>query len=302
MQKIRNVLSLFDGICCGKLALERAKIAFDKYYASEIDPTCIEIAERHHPNIISLGDVSNWKDWDLENIDLIMGGSPCQGFACQGSQLNFDDPRSKLFFTMIEIIDHYKPKYFLLENVGMRKQWQDIITQHIGVEPVHLCSSLVSAQTRKRIYWANWPISEPKCANIHLMSILTKNGVLKNPASIVGRKINPLTGKREDANPDIPYTQCLQVKKDTSKIGCITTVGKDSVLTHLPSGRYPYAFDEYERGVDWRYLTPIECERAQTIPDDYTKGYSDSARKALMGNGWTVDMISHILTCIFNKR
>ena len=179
MQKIRNVLSLFDGICCGKLALERAKIAFDKYYASEIDPTCIEIAERHHPNIISLGDVSNWKDWDLENIDLIMGGSPCQGFACQGSQLNFDDPRSKLFFTMIEIIEHYKPKYFLLENVGMRKQWQDIITQHIGVEPVHLCSSLVSAQTRKRIYWANWPISEPKCANIHLMSILTENDLLE---------------------------------------------------------------------------------------------------------------------------
>ena len=152
MKKIRNVLSLFDGVCCGKLALERAGIQFDNYYASEIDPVCIEIAEKHHPNIISLGDVENWRDWDLENIDLIMGGSPCQGFACQGLQLNFDDPRSKLFFTMVEIIEHYQPKYFLLENVGMRKQWQDIITQYMKVEPVHLCSSLVSAQTRKRIY------------------------------------------------------------------------------------------------------------------------------------------------------
>ncbi|MBT4661742.1 MAG: hypothetical protein HOG73_05235 [Candidatus Marinimicrobia bacterium] len=196
---------------------------------------------------------------------------------------------------MIEIIEHYKPKYFLLENVGMRKQWEDIITQYIGVEPVHLCSSLVSSQTRKRIYWANWEIPTPKNANIHLLSILTENDLLKNPASIVGRKINPLTGKREDSNPDIPYSQCLQVKKDTSKIGCITTVGKDSVLTKLPHGRYPNAFNDYERGIDWRYLTPIECERAQTVPDDYTKGYSDSARKALMGNGWTVNMIAHIL-------
>jgi len=297
MRKIRNVLSLFDGICCGKLALERAGIAFDKYYSSEIDPTCIEIAERHH-NIISLGDVEDWEDWDLQDIDLIIGGSPCQGFACQGTQLNFDDPRSKLFFTMIEILKHYKPKYFLLENVVMRKEWEDIITKYIGVEPVHLCSSLVSAQTRKRIYWANWDISIPKSANIHLMSILTENEALKNPASIVGRKINPLTGKREDFNPDIPYCQCIQVKKDNSKMGCLTTVGKDSVLTRLPSGRYPHAFTDYEKGVDWRYLTPIECERLQTVPDDYTKGYSDSKRKALMGNGWTVDMIAHILSCI----
>jgi len=295
MRQIRNVLSLFDGVACGKLALERAGIEFENYYASEVDPVCIAIAEKNHPDIISLGDVKNWKEWNLEDIDLIMGGSPCQGFACQGSQLNFDDPRSKLFFTMIEIIEHYKPKYFLLENVGMRKEWADIITQYIGVEPVHLCSSLVSAQTRKRIYWANWEILTPKNANIHLLSILTENDLLKNPASIVGRKINPATGKREDSNPDIPYSQCLQVKMDTSKIGCITTVGKDSVLTKLPHGRYPNAFNDYERGIDWRYLTPIECERAQTVPDDYTKGYSDSARKALMGNGWTVDMIVHIL-------
>lgn len=293
MVKIRNVLSLFDGICCGYLALEKAGIEFENYYASEIDPNCIELAEKHH-NIFSLGDVANWQDWDLENIDLIMGGSPCQGFACQGLQLNFDDPRSKLFFTMVEIIEHFKPKYYLLENVGMRKQWQDIITQYMKVEPVHLCSSLVSAQTRKRIYWANWDFEAPKDRLIHLTNLIGDQK-FTNPASINGRKINPATGKREDYNPDIPYTQCLQVKKDNSKMGCLTTVAKDSILSSLPSGRYVDAFN-MEVGEDWRYLTPLEYERLQTLPDGYTEGYNDSTRKAMIGNSWTVDMIAHILS------
>ena len=293
MVKIRNVLSLFDGISCGYLALKKAGIEFENYYASEIDPNCIELAEKHH-NIISLGDVSNWQDWDLENIDLIMGGSPCQGFACQGLQLNFDDPRSKLFFTMVEIIEHFKPKYYFLENVGMRKQWQDIITQYMKVEPVHLCSSLVSAQTRKRIYWANWEFEAPKDRLIHLTKLI-EDKKFTNPASINGRKINPATGKREDSNPNIPYTQCLQVKKDNSKMGCLTTVAKDSILSSLPAGRYVDAFN-MEVGKDWRYLTALEYERIQTLPDGYTEGYNDSTRKAMIGNSWTVDMITHIFS------
>ena len=254
---------------------------------------CIELAEKHH-NIISLGDVSNWQDWDLENIDLIMGGSPCQGFACQGLQLNFDDPRSKLFFTMVEIIEHFKPKYYFLENVGMRKQWEDIITQYMKVEPVHLCSSLVSAQTRKRIYWANWEFEAPKDRLIHLTKLIDDKNFI-NPASINGRKINPATGKREDSNPNIPYTQCLQVKKDNSKMGCLTTVAKDSILSSLPPGRYVDAFN-MEVGKDWRYLTALEYERIQTLPDGYTEGYNDSTRKAMIGNSWTVDMIAHIFS------
>jgi len=293
MVKIRNVLSLFDGISCGYLALKKAGIEFDNYYASEIDPKCVELAEKHH-NIISLGDVSNWQDWDLENIDLIMGGSPCQGFACQGLQLNFDDPRSKLFFTMVEIIEHFKPKYYFLENVGMRKQWEDIITQYMKVEPVHLCSSLVSAQTRKRIYWANWEFEAPKDRLIHLTKLIDDKNFI-NPASINGRKINPATGKREDSNPNIPYTQCLQVKKDNSKMGCLTTVAKDSILSSLPPGRYVDAFN-MEVGKDWRYLTALEYERIQTLPDGYTEGYNDSTRKAMIGNSWTVDMITHIFS------
>jgi DNA (cytosine-5)-methyltransferase 1 len=294
MRKIRNVLSLFDGVACGKLALERAGIEFENYYASEIDPVCIAIAEKNHSDIISLGDVANWKEWNLEDIDLIIGGSPCQGFSSQGNQLNFNDPRSKLFFTMVDIIEHYHPSYYLLENVGMRNEWKEIITDYLGVAPVVLNSALVSAQERKRLYWANWDIPIPEDREIHLTSILAHQK-LTRPASIKGRRINPNTGKREDHNKEIPYSQCLQVKKDMSKIGCLTTVSKDAVLTHLPHGRYPHAYDNYTKDVDWRYLTPIEYERAQTVPDDYTIGYSDSVRQSVMGNGWTVDMIVHIL-------
>ena len=294
MKKIKNVLSLFDGVACGKLALERAGIEFEKYYSCEIDPICISINKRNHPDVIPLGDVENWKEWQLKDIDLIIGGSPCQGFASQGNQLNFDDPRSKLFFTMVEIIKHYNPQYYLLENVGMRKKWKSIITDYMGVEPVSLNSSLVSAQERKRLYWANWKIPNPDEQNIHLKSILT-NQELTNPASIKGRRINPLTGKREDHNKNIPYSQCLQVKKDLSKMGCLTTVSKDAVLTNLPHGRYPNAYVNYTRDVDWRYLNPLEYERLQTLPDGYTKGYSDEIRKSLIGNAWTVDMIVHIL-------
>lgn len=293
MRKIRNVLSLFDGVACGKLALEKAGIEFENYYASEIDPVCIAIAEKNHPDLISLGAVENWQEWNLKDIDLIIGGSPCQGFSSQGHQLNFDDPRSKLFFTMVKIIQEFQPAYYMLENVVMRKEWEDIITDYMGVEPVILDSSLVSAQRRKRIYWANWNIEPPEDQKIHLKSILI-NQDLTNPAAIRGRRINPLTGKREDHNKEIPRSQCLEVKTDLSKMTCLTTVGKDNVLTHLPSGRYPHAFDNYTKDVDWRYLTPLECERAQTVPDNYTSGYSDSIRKSLMGNGWTVDMISHI--------
>lgn len=295
--KVRNVLSLFDGISCGKVALERAGIEFENYYASEIDPVCIAIAEKNHPDLISLGAVENWQEWNLKDIDLIIGGSPCQGFSSQGHQLNFDDPRSKLFFTMVKIIQEYQPAYYMLENVVMRKEWEDIITDYMGVEPVILDSSLVSAQRRKRIYWANWNIEPLEDKKIHLKSILI-NQDLTNPAAIRGRRINPFTGKREDHNKENPHSQCLEVKTDLSKMTCLTTVGKDNVLTHLPPGRYPYAFDNYTKDVDWRYLTPLECERLQTLPENYTKAVSESQRYKALGNCWTVDVVVHILNHI----
>lgn len=168
-----RVLSLFDGMSCGMIALERAGIKVDKYYSSEIDKYAIQVSEKNYPNIIRLWDVNNWRSWDLWEIDLIIGGSPCQWFSFAGKQLAFGDPRSKLFFTMVDIINHYKPKYFLLENVKMKKEYQEVITQYMWVKPIEINSALVSAQNRKRLYWTNIPwIQQPKDKGILLKDIL----------------------------------------------------------------------------------------------------------------------------------
>lgn len=288
-----RVLSLFDGIASGLVALKRSGIKVDKYYSSEIDSACIEIADKNHPEIIQLGDVKNWREWDLEGIDLIMGGSPCQGFSNAGRGLNFDDPRSELFFEMVDIIEHFKPKYFLLENVVMRPEWEDIITQMLGVIPVEINSSLVSAQTRKRKYWCNWKISQPKDKDICVSSILIKDDGMINPASIKGRRLDPLTNIRDDYNKQLAYTQCVIVGSEKKKMACLTTVSKDTILTKLDTGLHLGAYDALKD--EWRTLDPIECERLQTLPDDYTKGHSDNKRYEVLGNGWTVDVISHIL-------
>ena len=155
--RVRNVLSLFDGISCGRVALERAGIEYENYYASEIDKFPIKVAQDNFPDTIQLGDVKGWREWDLAEIDLIIGGSPCQGFSFAGKQLNFDDPRSKLFFDFVDILTHYQPKYFILENVVMKKEFEAVITEYMGVEPILINSSLVSAQKRKRLYWTNIP-------------------------------------------------------------------------------------------------------------------------------------------------
>ena len=150
--KIKNVLSLFDGISCGRVALDRAGIEYENYYASEIDKFAIKVAQDNFSDTHQLGDVKGWRDWDLTDIDLIIGGSPCQGFSFAGKQLNFDDPRSKLFFDFVDILNHYQPKYFILENVVMKKEFEKVITEYVGVEPIMINSCLVSAQKRKRLF------------------------------------------------------------------------------------------------------------------------------------------------------
>lgn len=298
--KIKNALSCFDGISCGRVALDNAKIEYDTYYASEIDKQAIKVAQKNHPTTVQLGNIEDWKKWDLKNIDLIMGGSPCQGFSSAGKGLNFNDPRSKLFFTFIDIIKHYKPKYFLLENVGMKPAWIKVISKYMGVTPIEINSNLLSAQNRRRLYWCNWDVATPQDKQIKLSSILETN---KNwsPANISGRRLNS-AGKREDYNKSIPYTQCIQVKKKTDKMGCLTTVEKDAIISNLPHGRYTDAYNKYTKGKDWRNLTPIECERLQTLPDNYTQGISDSRRKSVIGNGWTVDVITHIFEELVKKE
>ena len=290
---IRNVLSCFDGMSCGRLALDRAGISYEHYYSSEIDKACIKVAQANYPSTIQLGDITNWKSWDLQDIDLIIGGSPCQGFSSIGKGLNFSDPRSKLFFDFVEVIKHHRPKYFLLENVKMKQEWIDTITDIIGVEPILINANLVSAQNRPRLYWCNWEVIQPKDTGIKLSSILETNQDW-NAAHIVGRRIDPATNTRKDYDKSVPYVQTLQVKKCSDKMGCLTTVSKDSLISCLPHGRYIDAYNSLTKDIDWRDLTPVECERLQTLPDNYTGAVSDSARKKMCGNGWNVNTIVHI--------
>jgi len=158
-----NVLSLFDGMSCGQIALDKLGIEVDNYFASEIDKYAMQVTKHNYPNTKHIGDVTKVKGADLPKIDLLIGGSPCQGFSFAGKQLNFDDPRSKLFFEFVRLLEETKPKYFLLENVVMKQEYQDVISQHLGVKPILINSSLVSAQNRKRLYWTNIPnIEQPK--------------------------------------------------------------------------------------------------------------------------------------------
>lgn len=271
----------------GQIALERIRIKVDNYFASEIDPHALKVTQENFPNTIQLGNVTKWKDWDLPDVDIVIGGSPCQGFSFSGKCLNFDDPRSKLFFEYADVVKHVKPQYFLLENVKMKQEYQDIISEYLGVEPIEINSSLVSAQNRERLYWTNISnVKQPKDKGINLVDILESDKYI-NPAAIRGRK---LTGEEKT-------TQCLEVRsKYTNKSNCLTTVAKDNVLTSLPSGRY---IDPFNNHLPFRYYTVKEYCRLQTVPENYfTDKVSDNQAMKMLGNGWTVDVIAHILSFI----
>ena len=294
-----KVLSLFDGISCGMLALKRANISVDRYDSYEIDSNAIKVSNKNFPEIIQHGNVVGADFSQYYGYDILMGGSPCQGFSSAGKQLNFNDPRSKLFFEYVRALKEAKPKWFLLENVKMKREYEDVITNMLGVEPIEINSKLVSAQNRVRLYWTNIPnVKQPVDKNINLIDILEDKKYL-NKATIVGRRIND-KGHREDYNKDIKITQCLEVRNsNTNKSNCLTTVDKDNVLTSLPIGRYADCFGiQSGHRLPFRYYTRRECERLQTLPDGYTDAISESAAKKACGNGWTVDVIGHILSNI----
>ena len=378
-----NVLSLFDGMSCGQLALERANVSVDNYFACEIDKYAMQIANKNFPNTIQLGDVSEFSEdyfrahnhFDDPPIDLLLGGSPCQGFSFAGEQLAFDDPRSKLFFEFIRIMNELKPRYVLLENVRMKKQFEDVITEHMGFPPQLVNSSVASAQNRWRNYWFGTyingkyeqimippmedkglvlkdilqedhdeppvPINERNArhhrsadqkalcttATMHkgagnngmtivdrslevgyadkyahykheqakrvyhmdgkAPTLLTMQGGNREPkvatysakgGRIVNRRLDE-KGVRKDYQMNLPLTPQIEVRGD-DKTNCLTTVQKDNIVVE---------------GMTWRKLTPIECERLQTLPDNYTEGVSKTQRYKMIGNGWTVDVVAHIL-------
>lgn len=310
-----NVLSLFDGVSCGMIALERANIKVDNYYSSEIEKSAIDISRKNYPDIIRLGDITEIDDKVLKTlpkIDLILAGSPCQGFSRNGNMLNFEHKQSKLFFDFIRILNWIRENNnpnvkFLLENVEMKKDWKDIITSYTEVEPLDINSKLVSAQNRPRVYWTNIiNTSIPKSKNINLCDILDL-GKEYDLIDYQGIKIDSSFSEKEKklisvVNGEVRISQA-------TKQGYIVAENGDGINLSFPTSktRRGRVVKKKSNTLDkqcnvcvhydgiLRKLSLTELERLQTLPDGYTVGVSDIKRKAAIGNGWTVDVITHLL-------
>jgi site-specific DNA-cytosine methylase len=288
-----NILSLFDGISCGQIALNRAGIKYKNYFASEIERDSINVTQHNYPDTIQLGDVTKLDTEKLPEIYILMGGSPCQDLSRankNGEGLRGD--RSGLFWNYVDIMNAVKPKYFLLENVVMKKEWSDIITEELGVEPIEINSNLVSAQNRRRLYWTNIPgVTQPEDRGILIKDIIYDDGY-KNFTDERITKTKKITknyvkwdmsGKQYWSQQDRAYF----------KQGKMCTLPKNN-----PSNKLNILLD-YDRDI-YRRIHPIEAERCQNVPDNYTgvEGIRDSKRLEMLGNGWTVDVIAHIFSHI----
>jgi len=267
-----NVLSLFDGMSCGQIALNMAGIRYDKYFASEIDKYAIKVTQHNYPNTIQLGDITKIKGSDLPQIDLVIGGSPCQGFSYAGKGLNFNDIRSKLFFEFIRLLEECQPRWFLLENVKMKAEYADIISYYMKVKPVLIDSADFVPQYRKRLYWTNITIRPHIPKHTHINNIKEQNPHPKYTLSDARK--NKLARRFPNYQP-------------TGKSPTLTAELAHSTGNLLS----PKLVAELGEG---RRATPIECERLQGVPDNYTAVVSDTQRYKMLGNGWTVDVITHI--------
>ena len=373
MRKI-NVLSLFDGICSGRVALQRAGIPVNKYYASEIDKYAIMITQNNFPDTIQLGDVTKWEDWDIDwsSIDLLIGGNPCVSWSVAGKQLGIEDPRGQLLFDYVNILHHiqkYNPNVkFLAENVKMKQEFQDIFSDMLGVQPIEINSALVSAQNRKRLYWTNWEFGQPEDKHIMLKDIVHEYSKVDRDKSLCldanyykGGNLKQYYEKHrrqlafEWLNEYIvPFDKTLQILDKEVERGKVGYFGKDSQANRVyyihdkavtlcgsagggaaKMGQYlfgcltPDRVNKRQNGQRFnegdkfytltaqdkhgvlvegyiRKLTPVECERLQTLEDGFTANgidqktgkvvpISNTQRYKALGNGWTVDVIAHIL-------
>ena len=374
-----NVLSLFDGMSCGMIALDRLGIKVDNYYASEIDKYAMQVSAANYPEIIQVGDITKLDLSTLPKIDLVIGGSPCQGFSFAGKQLAFDDPRSALFFEFVKCVDTLKPKYFLLENVRMKKEYLGIISEYMGVEPIFINSSLVSAQSRQRYYWTNIPnVEQPEERGIVLRDILEDHpnenpvkhternarhlkqlddkslcmtatmykGAGNNGMTLVPQKLVDSTSDLPEKSQTIKSQYYKSSKANFERSGTFHATGIPQKLVsdkpqhiatamdinghdilkrvYSPDGKSPTVnacsggnnepkvtigkvetclsgghkislTKDKSQEVYWRKLTPLECERLQTVPDNYTNHVSNTQRYKMLGNGWTIEVIAHIL-------
>lgn len=294
-----NVLSLFDGISCGLVALKSVGINVGSYFASETDAHAMSISKNNHPEVKHIGSVCEVKASELPFIDLLIGGSPCQGFSLAGKRLNFGDPRSALFFEYLRVLEEireYNPNVkFLLENVIMDKEIQNAISKLLGCDPVLINSALVSAQTRKRLYWTNIAnIVQPVNTNRSLSTILEDLpdcpiGISvreKSKCIRVGGRNSPFGGKQEWDSPFQRVTKKGKLKPGIEKSACLTG-GANSGGNHSDMDiiHTPFATRRY---------SVVECERLMGLPDGYTKGVSNTQAYKALGNGWQVDTIKHI--------
>jgi len=271
-----KVLSLFDGMSCARIALDRAAIPVTSYKASELDKYAIKVSHANYPDIEQLGDVCDVKAKDVGEVDLLIGGSPCQGFSFAGKQLNFDDPRSKLFFEFVRLKNEINPGFFILENVRMKQESQDIISKYLGVKPKQFNSSLVSAQNRNRLFWTNIDFDLPDDKGIILADIL------------------------EDGVTDRAKSHCLDANyfKGGNLKSYFEKHRRQLVFKEFLKDDWPlldHAKSKYLSHLSFRKLTPLECERLQTVPDNYTNHVSNTQRYKMLGNGFTVDVVAHIL-------
>ena len=322
-----NVLSLFDGMSCGQQALNRSNFKIDKYFASEIDKYAITVTMANYPQTIQLGSVINVNGYDLPKIDLLIGGSPCQSFSFAGKRKGMStkceteiltlehylklknqgfefEGQSYLFWEFMRLLNETKPKYFLLENVEMGEKWEKILSRAIGVNGIHINSALVSAQNRKRIYWTNIGM-KPSGLFGHLQNIIELpkdkgillKDILENEVSekyflsekslkgIINNKVNEINElivhNMQPRSGDPKKGGTGHLTRSDGKTYCLDTGNSNAV--------------QLKNNNKIRRLTPIECERLQNINDNYTNKVSDSQRYKMLGNGWTVDVICHIL-------
>ena len=308
-----KILSLFDGISCGRLALERAGIPVEKYYASEIDKYAIQVAQKNYPDTIQVGDVNKLNYLELLDVDMIIGGSPCQDLSiAKQNREGLRGARSGLFWKYVEALEVIRPKWFLLENVAsMRNEDRDAITATLKkiypeTECIMINSALVSAQQRKRYYWTNWHVEQPQDKGILLKDILESGQVIRDGKaraviSSVGRTTEREYFKKHQSTmvaepvrlgtlPGLGTGQANRIYSVFGKSVCLNANGGGGgaktglYKVDLPDGNYTI-----------RKLTPVECARLQTMPDHWCDGISAAQQYKCLGNGWTCDVIAHIL-------
>ena len=292
-----NVLSLFDGISCGQIALERAGINVDKYFASEIKKYAIKVTQEHYPNTIQLGDATKLSykngvlcsengEFNIGKIDLLIGGSPCQDFSIlKANNKGLQGEKSKLFYEYLRLLDSIKPRYFLLENVKMKKESEKQINEYLGVKGIHINSNLVSYQNRPRIYWTNIPdVTVPTNKNIDFQDYKDTDYEYCKKFKVRKTPSRERMWDNGNGNGKGTITSCNNITY-SKKIGCLTRKQDRCPNSGL------IEFEDF-----CRYLTRREIELAQTLPEGYTNSLSYNQMQDVCGDGWTIDVIAHIFS------